>query len=328
MNREPNRRRMPALLSRSLGFTLVELLVVIAIIGVLVALLLPAVQAAREAARRAACSNNLSNLAIAVSNYEMAHEFFPAGVLESKGPILQTAAGYHHNWIVQTLPFFEEQVTFKNVDFSVGVYHKNNAPVMAIPIPLLSCPSSWLGAAPKMGHTTYAAVHHHTEAPIDTTNTGVFYLNSRTRAKDISDGLSHTMFISEISDCPFGWMSGTRSSLRNTGQPPNSQLGAAFRAVMGTGGNSSRPLTLEEAQEPIVDALTGDGEAIQVTDDTGAISGLPPQAGPVGSFHSQHPGGVLAAFGDGHIQYISNNINLRPYQQMGHRADGQLITDR
>jgi len=41
------------------GFTLVELLVVIAIIAILIALLLPAVQAAREAARRAQCQNNL-----------------------------------------------------------------------------------------------------------------------------------------------------------------------------------------------------------------------------------------------------------------------------
>lgn len=324
MHRIADRR----LADRQRGFTLVELLVVIAIIGVLVALLLPAVQAAREAARRASCSNNMANLAMAVSNYEMAHEFFPPGTIEAKGPILQTPAGYHHNWIVQTLPYFEEQVTFKNVDFQVGVYHANNAPVMAVQIRLLSCPSSWMTNSPTMGFTNYAAVHHHTEGPIDTGNTGVFYLNSRTRAKDISDGLTHTMFLSEITDCPFGWMSGTRSSLRNTGQPPNAVMGAAFRAVMGSGGAVNRRLTIEEAQEPIVDALTGEGEPIQVTDETGAINGLPPQAGPVGGFHSQHPGGVMATFGDGHVSFISENISLRTYQQLAHRADGRLISDR
>jgi prepilin-type N-terminal cleavage/methylation domain-containing protein/prepilin-type processing-associated H-X9-DG protein len=51
---------------RRAGFTLVELLVVLAIIGLLIALLLPAVQAAREAARVTHCANNLRQLGIAI----------------------------------------------------------------------------------------------------------------------------------------------------------------------------------------------------------------------------------------------------------------------
>ncbi|MCU0958751.1 MAG: DUF1559 domain-containing protein [Pirellulaceae bacterium] len=298
---------------RRTGFTLVELLVVIAIIGVLVALLLPAVQAAREAARRMSCTNNLCQLILAVHNYEMAFGVFPPGTLNDSGPIRNQPQGYHHNWITQILPFVEEQTTFNHVDFRVGVYDDANLRVRQVPIEILACPSS-ADRSEDIYLTNYAGCHHDIQAPIDADNHGVFFLNSTVRTRDVQDGLSHTLFLSEklIDKADdLGWMSGTRSTLRNTGVVINAELAAQralrLRGQQGQFGNIPVQLTPDE---------TADAERVDETDPVLTVGG----------FGSAHPGGCNAAWGDCSVQYLSANTSLEVLRKLGHRADGELRT--
>lgn len=69
---------------RRRGFTLVELLVVIAIIAILIALLIVAAQKARQSAQLVSCINNLKQMGIAFHSYHQVKGKFPTeGVLAS-----------------------------------------------------------------------------------------------------------------------------------------------------------------------------------------------------------------------------------------------------
>jgi prepilin-type N-terminal cleavage/methylation domain-containing protein/prepilin-type processing-associated H-X9-DG protein len=291
---------------RRAGFTLIELLVVIAIIAVLIALLLPAVQAAREAARRAQCLNNLVQIGVALQSYESAHEMFPAGVVNPSGPISSTPKGYHHDWMTQILPYIEQSNAFRKVDFRAGVYDPENVTVRAHAIATYFCPSD--GGPPTGGATgpatfagnNYAANHNDVEAPIDTTNKGVFYLNSRTRVEDITDGTSFTILVGEkLRDAAdLGWMSGTRATLRNTGtkinKAPWPNLGP--RAA---------------ADDDVPDA------GPQEKADPGLV---------VGGYSSRHPGGSNFLMGDGSVRFLKNSISPIVFRRLGNRADGELVS--
>lgn len=205
------------------AFTLVELLVVIAIIGILIGLLLPAVQAAREAARRMSCSNNLAQLALAIHHHEFNYEYLPSGVLDSEGPIRnEINAGKHLSWCAQILPYIEQSNAYKKLDFDASAYAPENAEVRTLQISTFQCPSNPAPYTYDSGEgwaaSDYAGCYHDVEAPIDSDNHGVLFLNSKIRFSDIPDGTTHTILLGEhLGDRDrLGWLSGTRATLRNT----------------------------------------------------------------------------------------------------------------
>jgi prepilin-type N-terminal cleavage/methylation domain-containing protein len=323
------------------GFTLIELLVVIAIIGVLVALLLPAVQMIREAARRTQCASHLSQLIIAVNHYEMGHNVYPAGTLDTQGPVLNARLGYHHNWMVQSLPYLEMENVWDAVDKQQSIYHSKNGPVQKLTLNLLLCPSSPAGGP----MSCYAACHHDAESPISAQDNGVFFLNSRLRHHDIKDGTSQTIFLGEkLTDAwDMEWCSGTRGTLRNTGSTINqlTRRTGLVEASTGTPYDGSGPRSpgmpadpldvpgLESDRKPAEPAATVPGVETARPGAGQAGRGAAPTASPgspnfVGGFGSEHVGGAMFAFGDGSIHYLSQSLSPAVLRQLGHRADGNL----
>jgi len=323
------------------GFTLVELLVVIAIIGILVALLLPAIQAAREAARRAQCQSNIHNAAIAVLNYESTKRIFPNGMTfdRSKSGSIHTLTTNHGpNWIIEILPFMEEQAlrdAFDPTSFmsphtksiSDAIINSRNYKARGTPIPALLCPSdpnsrvlfgayggNWArtnyaanaGREFIYGAASYFDANGYYLPWNDNCLRGVMGPNIAVKIKRITDGTSKTIMLGEI-------RTGI-TPLDGRGVWALGHAGASLLARFGAGGDDNGPNTCD---------LRGDDVYCDFASTGGGICSAS-GANPIGvvecmncyggtgfdqaTARSMHTGGVFVAMCDGSVQYISDDI--------------------
>ncbi len=210
--------------NRRIGFTLIELLVVIAIIAILIALLLPAVQQAREAARRTQCRNNLKQMGLALHNYHDVFNRFPGrryGTTGTgnftNGP---TPTNRSHNsgritgWIA-LLPYIDQAPMYNQIQAGDptnadpialgGPRGDHNWTVWNQAPPMMKCPSD-NGATTPSSHS-YAFSAGDTAANINTVvkTRGLFGRYHMNGIRDVTDGTSNTIAISEIvSQVPAG----------------------------------------------------------------------------------------------------------------------------
>jgi len=129
--------------SRS-GFTLIELMVVIAIIAVLIGLLVPAVQKVREAAARTRCTNNLKQIGLALHLYHDANQQFPPGYVDGNTNPASTPdndVGPGWGWASFVLPFLEQDNVYSRINFKQGVGIGANAQISQQPLTIYQCPS-------------------------------------------------------------------------------------------------------------------------------------------------------------------------------------------
>lgn len=180
---------------RVLGFTLIEILVVIGIITILMALLLPAVRSARRSAAKTQCASNLKQIGLAIQNYESFHQVYPPGYIDG-------LTHPYFAWSSIILPHLEQDTLYSLINFNGNeASTEENWTVYSPNLDIFLCPSDAEDPVVKMPNLPgqeAGASNYPASAGLSTSGTtGMFFRNSRLNISAVRDGDSNTLLIGE-----------------------------------------------------------------------------------------------------------------------------------
>lgn len=296
------------------GFTVLELLVVLAVIALVVTLILPAIQSARDAARRIGCSNNLRQIGVALQSYHATEKCLPSGwVLEV--PIGRDSSN-GWGWLAMLLPMMDQKPLFNAINFNHHLGNECNETARLTVVESFVCPadhtpkqvpfywrslssavrgasraaSPWsAGSVSTNGEilfhvagANYAGVFgiEDPDDRCDTHGLGVFSLNSSARFADMLDGASQTLIVGE--------RSASRMGTTWTGMHVGEEEGP--ERVVGFVDHSPNDPAADEAE-----------------------------------FSSRHVGGVHFLLGDGSVRFLSDHMDRAVFRSLATRCGQEVI---
>jgi len=304
--------------SHDRGFTLVELLVVIAIIGILIALLLPAVQAAREAARRSQCTNNLKQLALGVHNYLDTHRKFPINAYggytpnhPAGGPYFGGYKEMSTSWsfLANMLPFIEQRPVYDSGRIPLKTIADSGT--LTTVIKAFLCPSD-----PASGTGTVVIKNgwYHTATEVTEAMTNYKGVMGQVWAES-------GPYVTSSQD---GFLNGDGYFYCMDWLKPKDTAAV-------TDGTSNTLMIGEDIYNESI-ASSGLGYGWHFPPEATATCAIPPNHR--GSsyaenwgFHSQHPGGLNFALGDGSVRFLSDTIPLSIYRALSTIAGGETTSE-
>ena len=206
--------------------------VMVVVGAVLVALLLPAIQQAREAARRTQSKNNLKQIALALHNYADTYQSFPAGTYPNE----ELEPEKRLSWQAAILPFIDQSALHQSINFEVAWDDVSNKKAAEIRVPVYMNPG-YPAASARLAETHYVGIaglgKDAPMLPANSNRAGVFAFNRRTSFRDITDGTSNTMMLSEASGQFGSWIAGGNATIRSLTTKPY------FNGPDGIGGPST-----------------------------------------------------------------------------------------